>query len=95
MINQLNGEYKCSSPTLKIYYDTAMNLLAKFDDVTLLHIPRFLNQEANDMAQRESGFRYFDENFDANQVTYRKLLPILTTRLPLINIVNVVSATKF
>ena len=42
-INHLNGEYKCVSPTLKIYYDTTMDLLAKFDDVTLLHISKFLN----------------------------------------------------
>ena len=85
VIYHLNGEYKCLSPTLKIYYDTTMDLLAKFDIVTLLYIPRFLNQEPNDMAQKALGFRYTSENFDINQVTCRKLLPILMTRLPLIN----------
>ena len=74
---------------MKIYYDTTMELLSKCNNVTLLYIPRCLNKEANNMGQRALGFRSMNECSDIDQVTYRKLLPILTSRLPLMSVYNI------
>ena len=77
-------DHKCLNPILKIYYNITLDLLSKFDNATLLHIPRHFNEEANDVAQKSSGFRNSDENIeDLSKVTCRKLLPTLINRLPL------------
>ena len=89
VINQLNGDYMCLSPILRIYYETTKNLLSKFDDVTLSLVPRFFNKEASYMAQRASGFRYTEKFFNIEQLTSRKLLPILVNQLPLVNVSNI------
>ena len=43
----------------------------KFDNVTLLYVPRCLNEEANNMAQRASNFQNMNESTDIDQVTYK------------------------
>ena len=57
--------------------------------MNLLHIPRYFNEDATDMAQKVSGFRINEEDSDVNQATFRKLLPVLVNRLPLVNISNI------
>ena len=41
------------------------------------------------MVQRASGFQNRDEDFDMDQATYRKLLPILINRLPITGVSNI------
>ncbi len=50
MIRQLNGRYKIKSEGLKPLYIEVTQLLAKFEAVSLKHIPRELNAEADKLA---------------------------------------------
>jgi ribonuclease HI len=50
MIRQLNGRYKIKSEGLKPLYIEAMQLLMKFETVSLKHIPRELNAAADQLA---------------------------------------------
>ncbi len=50
MIRQLNGRYKIRSAGLRPLYLEAGKLLAKFETVSLRHIPRELNAEADKLA---------------------------------------------
>ena len=50
MIRQLNGRYKIKSEGLKPLYIEVTQLLAKFETVSLKHIPRELNTEADKLA---------------------------------------------
>ncbi|GKV01725.1 hypothetical protein SLEP1_g14266 [Rubroshorea leprosula] len=57
VLKQLSGEYKCTSPALAPYFALAVQLLEEFDDVSIRHVPRDQNYEANEMAQIASGLR--------------------------------------
>ena len=50
MIRQLSGRYKIKSEALKPLYIEATQLLTKFETVSLKHIPRELNAEADKLA---------------------------------------------
>lgn len=50
MIRQLNGRYKIRSAGLRPLYLEAGKLLANFETVSLRHIPRELNAEADKLA---------------------------------------------
>ncbi|GKV43753.1 hypothetical protein SLEP1_g51005 [Rubroshorea leprosula] len=57
VLKQLSGEYKCTSLSLAPYFALAVQLLEEFDDVSIRHVPRDQNYEANEMAQIASGLR--------------------------------------
>jgi len=57
VINQLAGSYECRSEVLITYYERSMQLLKKFRDFRLEHIPRLHNEEANQLAQHASGYQ--------------------------------------
>jgi ribonuclease HI len=59
--NQLIGLYECKDDVLKRYYDECRKLLEDFSLISLQHIPRAQNQEANGLAQNASGYRLFQE----------------------------------
>ena len=59
IINQLIGLYECKEDTLRGYYDECQRLLKEFPHVSLQHIPRAQNQEANRLAQSALGYRVF------------------------------------
>ena len=50
MIRQLNGRYKIKSEGLKPLYLEVVKLLGQFETVSLKHIPRELNTEADKLA---------------------------------------------
>ncbi|XP_038716913.1 uncharacterized protein YpeP-like [Tripterygium wilfordii] len=50
VLKQLIGEYKCNILALAPYYAAAIQLLAKFEEVTLNHLPQEDNWEANELA---------------------------------------------
>lgn len=52
VISQLRGEWKVKHPGLKPYFDQARALLRKFDRVSLEHVRRELNAEADEMSNR-------------------------------------------
>ena len=53
--------YECKEDTLREYYDECQRLLKEFPHVSLQHIPRAQNQEANRLAQSASGYRVIQE----------------------------------
>ncbi|GKU86461.1 hypothetical protein SLEP1_g981 [Rubroshorea leprosula] len=57
VLKQLSSEYKCTSLALAPYFALAVQLLEEFDDVSIRHVPRDQNYEANEMAQIASGLR--------------------------------------
>jgi len=48
--NQINGIWKVRAPEIKIVYKEAMRLISNFMKVEVNHIPRYLNQEADRLA---------------------------------------------
>ena len=58
VINQLLGEYRCNSPILEGYLEEAQTLLEYFVDIIISHVPRTLNEIANDLAQHAFGYKF-------------------------------------
>lgn len=52
VISQLRGEWKVKHPGLKPYFDQARALLRKFERVSLEHVRRELNADADEMSNR-------------------------------------------
>ncbi len=57
VINQLSREYECRNDVLRVYNEECKELLKTLKIVTMRHIPRKQNFEANDLAQGASGYR--------------------------------------
>nr|CAE02228.2 OSJNBb0015C06.6 [Oryza sativa Japonica Group] len=54
---QLAGEYECKNDTLMVYNEKCRELMKGFRLVTLKHVSREQNVEANDLAQGASGYK--------------------------------------
>jgi hypothetical protein len=63
VIKQLNGQYECKSDALRSYYEECREILKSFPLVTLQHIPREHNEEANRLAQSASDYKENQEAF--------------------------------
>jgi ribonuclease HI len=61
IINQLISLYECKDEILRDYYEKCQSLIDEFLIVTIKHIPRAQNQEANRLAQSASGYRQIQE----------------------------------
>ncbi|XP_016199503.1 uncharacterized protein LOC107640499 [Arachis ipaensis] len=57
VVHQVSLEYRCVSENLRKYFNVATELLSKFDSVIVRHVPRELNQEANELAQIASRYK--------------------------------------
>ncbi len=57
VISQLAGEYECKNDTLMIYNEKCRELMDGFPLVTLKHVSREQNIEANDLAQSALGYK--------------------------------------
>ncbi|KAK2989457.1 hypothetical protein RJ640_023615 [Escallonia rubra] len=76
VIKQLNGEFKCNALGLEMYFSIASYLLTKFDDVTITHVPKIDNGNANVMAQLASGLKVLD-GINEQWVNVSKQLPLI------------------
>jgi len=56
-VKQLSGEYKFLNPKLIPYYQEVCELMKQFVDVTIMHVPKIENEEANDLAQVTLGYK--------------------------------------
>lgn len=52
IVRQLNGQYKVKSPHLKPLFEQAQHLLQAFDSVTIVHVRRENNREADKLANQ-------------------------------------------
>jgi ribonuclease HI len=57
IVKQLNGQYKVKSDNIKVLYIIASHLKRLFDDLTIKHIPRELNQAADNLASKAASRR--------------------------------------
>jgi len=57
VINQLVGEYECKDDILRLYHVECLRLLKEFKKVTIEHVPKFHDSNANRLAQHASGYR--------------------------------------
>nr|CAD40005.3 OSJNBb0052B05.8 [Oryza sativa Japonica Group]CAE75890.1 B1234D02.14 [Oryza sativa Japonica Group] len=57
VISQLAREYECKNDTLIVYNEKCRELMKEFRLVTLKHVSREQNIEANDLAQGASGYK--------------------------------------
>jgi hypothetical protein len=64
-----HGQYECKSEALRSYYEECREILKSFPLVTLQHIPREHNEEANMLAQSASGYKENQEAFAAEICT--------------------------
>ena len=60
VINQLIGEYECRDDILRLYHEECLQLLKEFKRVTIEHVPKFHNSDANWLAQHASGYRLME-----------------------------------
>ena len=60
VINQLIGEYECKDDILRLYHEECLRLLEEFKKVTIEHVPKFHNSDANRLAQHASGYRLME-----------------------------------
>ena len=57
VVNQLIGIYECKDDILRIYHEECCRLLREFKKVTIEHVPKLYNGDANRLAQHASGYR--------------------------------------
>jgi hypothetical protein len=57
VVNQLIGIYECKDDILRIYHEECCRLLKEFKKLTIEHVPKLYNRDANWMAQHASGYR--------------------------------------
>ncbi len=69
VISQLAGEYECKDDALMIYHDKCRKLMDGFRLVTLKHISREQNIEANDLAQGASGYKPMTKDIEIEIAT--------------------------
>jgi ribonuclease HI len=75
VIKQLNGQHECKSEALKSYYEGCREILKSFPLVTLQHIPREHNEEANRLAQSASGTKRVKKRLLQKCVHWGRILP--------------------
>ncbi|CAL9011524.1 unnamed protein product [Prunus brigantina] len=80
IINQLTGDYQCTSENLAMYYVTALNTADRFSRISFVHVPRTKNHEANEMAQVASGVSIPADNLDRVIRIEKRTLPALAER---------------
>ncbi len=61
--SQLAGEYEWKSDTLMIYNEKCQELMGSFRMVTMKHVSREQNAEANDLAQGGIGIQADGERY--------------------------------
>ena len=81
VVNQVKGIFKCQSISILPYYVVALHLLSQFEIANVTHVLRFLNNKANDVAQKASNIKRRDNvQRDISQTTFQILIPPLNKR---------------
>lgn len=69
VIKQVSKEYRCIKENLIMYFVITIRLLKQFEQVSIRHIPRRENQQANDLAQEAYGYKVpRDQDEDSTQI---------------------------
>lgn len=62
----MSGEYECKNEVLRIYNEKCQELMKNFKIISMKHIPREQNIEANDLAHGASGYKSMLEDVETN-----------------------------
>ena len=57
VVNQLIGKYDGNNDILRVYHEECLELLKEFKMVSIEHVPKINNEEANRLAQNAFGYR--------------------------------------
>ena len=57
VVNQLIRIYECKDNILRVYHEECCRLLKEFKKVTIEHVPKLYNGDANRLAQHASCYR--------------------------------------
>ncbi|XP_004292069.1 PREDICTED: uncharacterized protein LOC101313385 [Fragaria vesca subsp. vesca] len=80
VVNQLVEKFKCFSSSIEPYLRKAFEVLDRFDDVYIEHIPREFNFAANELAQVASGLSLRDGVRERLLKVERRTLPSFIAR---------------
>nr|XP_011457323.1 PREDICTED: uncharacterized protein LOC105349394 [Fragaria vesca subsp. vesca] len=80
VVNQLVEKFKCLSSSIEPYLSKAFEVLDRFDDVYIEHIPRDFNFAANELAQVASGLSLRDGVRERLLKVERRTLPSFIAR---------------
>ncbi|XP_058203002.1 uncharacterized protein LOC131317472 [Rhododendron vialii] len=80
VINHLVGTFKCYSKDLAHYYMAAVQLIQNFDNVTVKHVSRSMNTEANSLAQASIGLKLSPKMIHKIITVQKRLLPSIRRR---------------
>ncbi|XP_004306016.1 PREDICTED: uncharacterized protein LOC101304797 [Fragaria vesca subsp. vesca] len=80
VVNQLVEKFKCLSSSIEPYLRKAFEVLDRFDDVYIEHIPREFNFAANELAQVASGLSLRDGVRERLPKVERRTLPSFIAR---------------
>ncbi|XP_070677860.1 uncharacterized protein [Malus domestica] len=80
VINQLNGYFRCMSCTLAPYHMVASYLAESFDGITLAHVSRIHNTDADELAQIASGAQLLGGKLGREIPMLRQLYPALVNQ---------------
>ncbi|XP_058185787.1 uncharacterized protein LOC131303013 [Rhododendron vialii] len=80
VINHLAGTFKCYSEDLAPYCMAAVQLIQDFDNVTVKHVTRSMNTEANSLAQASTGLKLAPETIHKIITVQKRLLPYVRMR---------------
>jgi ribonuclease HI len=74
VVNQLIGIYECKDDILRVYHEECCRLLKEFKKVTIEHVPKLYNGDANRLAQHASGYRLMEDvmTLDLHDDDWRK-----------------------
>ena len=75
VVNQLVEKFKCLSLSIEPYLRKAFDILNRFNDVHIKHIPREFNFTANELAQVASGLSLRDGVCERLLKVERRTLP--------------------
>ena len=60
VVNQLISIYECKDDILRVYHEECCRMLKEFKKVTIEHVPKFYNGDANRLAHHASGYRLME-----------------------------------
>ena len=85
VVNQLISIYECKDDILRVYHEECRRLLREFKKVTIEHVPKLCNGDANRLAQHASGYRPMEGvmALELPDVDWRKEIVDYLEKIPL------------
>jgi ribonuclease HI len=63
VVHQVSRKYKCLDGSVNTYLDKCLDIIARFDELSIHLICRHENSKTNDLTQQASGYNVSNKNF--------------------------------